>query len=130
MSRFTKKRDFCDDTLGWEDKQTKTHKLVITSFSPVLAKIFKLIQTPHPVIYLIKVKYRDFQNFMNVIYKGKANVSEEDLNNFHEIAEDLNVRGLCERNIDSYESNEEVSSIVPHKVLILLRRGIKLWMNV
>ena len=52
---------------------------------------------------------------MNFIYLGEANVSEEYLNNFHEIAEDLKVRGLCERNIDSYESNEEVSSKVPYK---------------
>ena len=31
------------------------------------------------------------------MYQGEANVSEEDLNNFLEIAEDLNIRGLGEK---------------------------------
>ena len=31
------------------------------------------------------------------MYQGKANVSEEDLNNFLEIAVDLNIRGLGEK---------------------------------
>ena len=39
-------------------------------------------------------KYRNLQNLLNFIYKDESNVSEEDLNNFPEIAEDLNIRGL------------------------------------
>ena len=47
----------------------------------------------HTTCVTTKQQYnRDLQNFMHFIYKGKANVSEEDLNNFHKIAEDFNVR--------------------------------------
>ena len=63
----------------------------------MLENILKLNQTFHPVIYLRKVKYRDLQNLLNFMYQGEANVSEEDLNNFLEIAVDLNIRGLGEK---------------------------------
>merc|ERR1719508_679438 len=105
--QFQGDTDFYDLTLACENKQIKTHKFIISSFSPVLANILKVNQTPHPVIYLRKVKYRDLQNLLNFMYQGEANVAEEDLNNFLEIAEDLNVRGLCERNLDSYKSMED-----------------------
>ena len=81
-----KENDFCDVTLACEDKKIKTHKLIISSFSPVLANILKLNQAPHPVIYLRKVKYRNLQNLLNFMYQGEANVSEEDLPSFLEIA--------------------------------------------
>ena len=90
-------KDFCDVMLVCEDKQIEAHKLVISSCSPVLENILKLNQTFHPVIYLRKVKYRDLQNLLNFMYQGEANVSEEDLNNFLGIAEDLNIRGLGEK---------------------------------
>ena len=49
--------------------------------------------TTHVTCVTTKQQYnRDLQNFMHFIYKGKANVSEEDLNNFHKIAADLIVR--------------------------------------
>ena len=90
-------KKFCDVTLVCEDKQIDAHKLVISSRSPVLENILKLNKTFHPVIYLRKVKSRDLQNLLNFMYQGEANVSEEDLNNFLEIAVDLNIRGLGEK---------------------------------
>ena len=51
-------KDFYDVTLACEDKQIKSHKLILSSFSPVLRNILKLSQNPHPLIYLRKVKYR------------------------------------------------------------------------
>ena len=56
----------------------------------MLENILKLNKAFHPVIYLRKVKYRDLQNLLNFIHQGEANVSEEDLNNFPEIADTLN----------------------------------------
>ena len=36
-----KENDLCDITLGCEDRQIKTHKFVISAFSPVLRNILK-----------------------------------------------------------------------------------------
>ena len=62
-----KENDLCDITLACEDRQIKTHKFVISAFSPVLRNILKLHQNPHPLIYLRKVKYVNLQN-LNHIY--------------------------------------------------------------
>ena len=110
-----KETNFCDVTLACEDKQIETHKLIISSCSPVLANILKLNQTPHPVIYLRRVKYKDLQNLLNFMYQGEANVSEEDFPSFLEIAEDLNIRGLCEGNLGSSKSIEEGFSQGAHE---------------
>ena len=46
---------FCDITLACQDKQLKTHRLVISSYSPVLRNILKSTQNPHPFIFLKRV---------------------------------------------------------------------------
>ena len=83
---------FCNVTLACEDKQIRTHKFIISSFSPILSNILKLSQTPHPVIYLRKVKYKNLQNLLNFMNQGEANVAKEDLPTFLEIAEDLKTK--------------------------------------
>ena len=93
-------KDFYDVTLACDDKQIKTHKLILSSFSPILKNILKLNQSPHPVIYLRRVKFQNLQNLLDFMYQGETNVAKKDLTNFLELAEDLNVRGLCERNQD------------------------------
>ena len=59
--------------------------------------ILMLNKSPHPYIYLRTVKFRDLQNLLSFMYQGEVNVSEEDLPSFLEVAEDLNVKGLCKK---------------------------------
>ena len=99
-------KDFCDVTLACEDKQIKTHRLIISSFSPVLRNILKFNQAPHQLIYLRRVSYRNLQNLLRFMYQGEVDVAEEDLHSFLEVAKDLNVKGLCENNPDHFESIE------------------------
>ena len=99
--------DFCDVTLACEDKQLNAHKFVISSCSSVLRNILKQYQTPHPLIYLRKVTYRDLQNLLQFMYQGEVNVAEEDLSTFLEVGEDLNVRGLSEGNTSGCAPNFE-----------------------
>ena len=62
--------DLCDLILACEDRQIKTHKFVISAFSPVLRNILKLHQNPHPLMYLRKVKYVDLQNLNHIYVPG------------------------------------------------------------
>merc|ERR1719508_22721 len=101
------KKEYFDMTLACEDNQIKTHKLIISSFSPVLGNILKLNQNPHPIIFLRRVKYEDFQNLLNFIYQGEVTVAEENLSRFLEIAEDLKVKGLSERNSNDGDLSSE-----------------------
>ena len=103
--------EFCDVTLVCEDKQIQTHKLIISSCSTVLGNILKTSQTPHPVIYLRKVKYINLKNLLSFMYQVEANVAEEDLSIFREVIEDLNVRGLCEKNTEGFKSSKEDTQV-------------------
>ena len=104
-------KDFCDVTLACRDQQIKTHKVVISSCSPIFRNILKLNQNPHPLIYLRKIKYKDLQNLLTFMYQGKVNVDEEDLPSFLEMAEDLLIRGLSEGNQEGSNSKLEVPKI-------------------
>ena len=100
-------KDFCDVTLACEYKQIKAHKVVIFSYSPIFRNILKLNQNTYPLIYLRKVKYRYLQNLLTFMYQGEVNVAEEDLHSFLEVAEDLQVKGLSERNKEGYSFKKE-----------------------
>ena len=91
-----RENDLCDITLACEEKQIKTHKFVVCTFSPVLRNILKLHQNKHPLIYLRKVKYVNLQSLITFMYQCEVYISEEDLPSFLEAAEDLNIRGLSE----------------------------------
>ena len=62
--------DLCDVTLACEDKQIKTHKVILYACSPVLRNILKMNPNQHPLIYLRRVKYKDLQNLLNFMYQG------------------------------------------------------------
>merc|ERR1719291_1170760 len=105
-----KENDLCDITLACEDRQIKTHKFVISAFSPVLRNILKFHQSPHPLIYLRKVKYINLQNLITFMYQGEVDVAEDDLPSFLEAAEDLNIRGLSEANTEAIIPTRELPS--------------------
>ena len=110
-----RENDLCDITLACEDRQIKTHKFVISAFSPVLRSILKLHQNPHPLIYLRKIKYVNLQNLITFMYQGEVDVSEEDLPSFLEAAEDLNIRGLSEANTEGLNLSRELNSETSHQ---------------
>jgi len=99
--------DSCDVTLVCEDRQLNTHKVIISSCSPILRNILKINQNQHPLIYLRKVKYRNLQSLLNFMYQGEVNVAEEDLPGFLEIAEDLKIKGLSEVNKEDFDAVED-----------------------
>ena len=47
------------------------------------------------------------------MYKGEVYVAEEDLPGFLEVAEDLNVRGLSEKNIERSETTGDSHFVMP-----------------
>ena len=102
-------KDFCDVTLACEDKQIQTHKIIISSSSPVLKNILKLNQNPHQLIYLRGVKYKDLQNLISFMYQGEVNVAEKELANFLEVAQDYKLEDF----------QNEIKEIVIHMEKIL-----------
>ena len=99
--------EYCDVTLACEDKQIKAHRLVISSFNPVLRNILKQNHAPNPPIYLTRVCFRNLQNLLRYMYQGEVEVTKENLDIFLAVAKNLNVKGLCENNTEHFNLNQE-----------------------
>ena len=87
--------DLSDVTLVSEDGgQVEAHKVVLASSSPFFANLLKRNKHPHPLIFMRGVKEEVLLAIADFLYNGEANVSEENLESFLAIAEDLGLRGL------------------------------------
>ena len=88
-------KDFSDVTLACEDgQQMDVHKVVLVSASPFFKNILKTNKHPYPMIYMRGLKSEDLVAVVDFIYKGEADVSQENLDSFLSIAQDLQLKGL------------------------------------
>ena len=88
--------DFSDVTLACEDgKQLEAHKVVLASSSPFFMELLQKNKHPHPLVYMMGVKYEDLEAIIDFLYTGEANVSKENLDRFLSVAGDLKLNGLA-----------------------------------
>jgi len=91
-------KDFFDVTLVCDDEQLQAHKMILSACSPFFKNILRRNPHQHPLLYLKGVKYTDLQSVLNFMYHGEVNVAQEELNSFLAVAEDLQVKGLTQKN--------------------------------
>ena len=94
LQELKENNDFCDVTLAAEDEQIKAHKIIISAGSPFLKKILRRNEHAHPLLYLKGIKMCDLKDLLTFMYHGQVEVSEENLGQFLEAANDLEVLGL------------------------------------
>jgi len=112
--------DFFDVTLACTDSGTKTlqaHKVILSACSNFFKSTFRQ-QTnankhPNPYIYLRGVTYTDLTSILDFIYNGEVNVAQEDLNSFLAVAEELQIKGLTNR--DTPNSGTKTEPETPKK---------------
>ena len=86
-------RDFADVTLACEDgQQIEAHKVILASSSPFFQNLLKKNKHPHPLIYMKGIKHEILFAVVDFLYLGEANVFQESLDSFLEIAEELRLR--------------------------------------
>ena len=84
------KEDFSDVTLACDDdRQIKSHKMILSACSPFFQKVLLNNPHQHPLIYLKGVKYDSLKLILRFMYLGETKVSETDLQSFLEAAEEL-----------------------------------------
>jgi len=89
--------DFADVTLATEDgQQLKSHKVILSSCSPFFKRILLNNPHQHPLLFLKGVKYSQLKSVLQFIYLGRAEVEQEDLQQFMDSAKDLEIQGLAE----------------------------------
>ena len=87
--------DFTDVTLACEDSQFEAHKLILSTCSPFFRKIlYKTNKHQHPLVYMRGLKAREMESVLEFIYHGETNIFQDDLDQFLQIAEELQLKGL------------------------------------
>ena len=89
-------KDFADVTLVCEDgEMVEVHKVVLAASSSFFKNILKRNkQAAHPLIYMRGVKSDDILAILDFLYRGEANVYQENLGSFLAIAEELQLEGM------------------------------------
>ena len=109
-------QEFTDVTLVCKDgQQVAAHKAILVSSSPFFQDVLKIYKHPHPIIFMMGLKYEDLVAIVDFIYNGEANVYQENLDSFLSLAEELKLKGLMpewktDQNIDKPEKPEQQSS--------------------
>ena len=86
---------FFDVTLVSDDHQhIAAHKLVLSASSKFFKDILCKTQHSNPLIYLSGFSSKDLNFVMDYIYQGEVQIYQEDLDNFLNVAQKLNIEGL------------------------------------
>ena len=87
---------FKDVTLVSEDdKQIDAHKVILSSSSGFFKRLLgRNMKHQHPLIFLKGVTYSNLLDLLSFIYRGQAQVAEENMETFLQIGQDLEVRSL------------------------------------
>jgi len=97
--------DFFDVTLGCADghssKALQAHKVILSAcsstFKQMLRDQVRSSAHPHPYIFLRGVSFCDLSAVLDFMYHGEVNVAQEDLNSFLAVAEELQIKGLTQK---------------------------------
>ena len=101
---------FVDVTLVTDDDQhIKAHKVILSYSSSVLSKMLTNNPHPHPMIYLAGTRYKHVRTMIDFIYLGQAEVFEDDLDSFMDIANKLKVKGLTKEDANNYKKTNPSS---------------------
>ena len=100
--------DFTDVTLACEDHSIKAHKVVLSTCSPFFKKLLKTHSHPQPLIYMKGMKARSLTAIIDFLYLGEANVVQESLDSFLELAEELRLKGLMGQKEDAEKTIKKI----------------------
>ena len=88
-------KDFVDVTLVSDDlTEVEAHKTVLSHASPVLKKLLKIKPVNHPVLFLRGIQGKTLEALVQFIYLGETTIQEDRIQEFANIANDLNIQEL------------------------------------
>ena len=95
FENLSEDKEFAEVTLACKDgKQVMAHKGILASSSSFFKNILRANSHLHPIIYMKGVCSDELQAIVELIYCGKANLLEENLNSFLALAEELQLKGF------------------------------------
>ena len=116
FERLYSDEEFTDVTLACDgDKQLKAHKSILSSCSPFFKLILSKHPHPQPLIYLRGISHNTLTSIVKFIYLGQAEVSQEVLKDFLNVAQELEIEGFSQDMLQQ-ENNMEGTDDTKTKV--------------
>ena len=102
-------QDFSDVTLTCDgDQQVQAHKVILSASSSFFNKLLKKNKHPHPLLYMRGLTNSQLNNLLDFIYHGEVNIYEDNLEEFLDVAQQLQIKGLNKTEPESKDSKEKV----------------------
>ena len=111
-------RDFTDVTLISDDQQQyRVHKFILSACSTVFEKI--LTNSPHnSLIYLRGIHHEELESILQFIYLGEATFFHERMNEFLNVAKDLDIKEIGKNIIDEDKESEDANHTQSYEEVI------------
>ncbi|XP_022201850.2 protein bric-a-brac 2 [Nilaparvata lugens] len=90
-------QNLVDVTLSCSDGMLKAHKLVLSACSPYFEAVFRDNPCKHPVVILKGIQLQEMQTLLEYMYIGSVDVQEDDLEILLNVASELQVKGLVQK---------------------------------
>ena len=117
FSQLRTDRDLTDVTLACEDgSQVEAHKVVLAASSPLFMNLLRKNKHKHPLIYMRGLKSNDMMSILDFLYLGEANISQESLDSFLALAEELQLKGLTGGSGNGKQEERSMKKEVPNNV--------------
>ena len=101
---------FTDVTLVSDDlQQIRAHKFVLSASSHIFWTVFNSMPNDSSCLFLKSVKHQELSRIVTFLYKGEVKVPRENIGEFMEAAQDLQIKDLIESDIDTEGALEEYS---------------------
>ena len=106
---------FTDVTLISDDQQQyRVHKFILSACSTVFEKI--LANSPlNSSIYLRGINHEELESILQFIYLGEATFFHERMNEFLNVAKDLDIKEIGKNVIDEHEEKENLGNTQSHE---------------
>ena len=107
LLKILNENKFVDVTIVTESEEFQAHKVILSSVSPVLKRIFDRNNQQHPLLYMRATKPQHIKALIDFIYKGQAHVETNSIKSFIDLAKELQIHGLYEQKPSQEESKDE-----------------------
>ena len=86
--------DLFDVTIACEDDNIQAHKVILSACSSFFKRVLKRSRHQQSMLlYLRGVSRQNMESVLDFMYYGEISISQDDLNSFLQVAEDLKVKG-------------------------------------
>jgi len=131
LANLINESDFTDVTLVCEGgKYIKAHRVILSGSSYFFNNFIRTITHQNPVVYLSGIAYEDLQAILELIYLGKTEVVQANLENFVKTAEKLKIIGLTEdvsvKNIEKPVAVTSPNQMEPKQVKVKMEPQVKM----